>query len=221
LINKCNLQRGVRLIKYIEITLISSLALVCGLAEAQEIFEVPSTPSEVKHAKKLKPLQKFPTLTMLAQYRGEEKKGVHYLTDQEREMSLLHICDGLLCDTQGHLLNPKFSGPNKRISQFPEQPKTGDNHAVGFAIYVMDAEGKVWITFDAKVKLFHHSSLLSGKPVAAAGEMIIFQGRLYALNNRSGHYHPPPIVIKRVLQVLQSGGISTQGIFIKEYGSDF
>ena len=75
MINKCNLQRGVRLIKYIEITLISSLALVCGLAEAQEIFEVPSTPSEVKHAKKLKPLQKFPTLTMLAQYRGEEKKG--------------------------------------------------------------------------------------------------------------------------------------------------
>ena len=188
---------------------------------AQDIFDIVADSTDQGIDQHRKSQSKFPTLSMLVQYRGEDKRGVHYLDDRERAQSLLHICEGLLCDSQGQLLNPKFNGPKTRMTKFPEQPKLEETLANGFAIYVMDHTGKIWVSFNAQVKKFHHSSLLSGQPVAAAGEMIIFQGRIYAINNRSGHYHPPPIVIKRVLQVLKSSGVSTQGILIKEYGSDF
>ena len=70
----------------------------------------------------------------------------------------------------------------------------------------MNAKGELWLSFESKAHYFHHSSLLAGEAIAAAGEMIIFKGRLLAINNQSGHYNPPPIVLKRVLKVLESKG---------------
>lgn len=221
LISTCNLQSGQRLSKCYALCLIAMLTLNPNSLAAQEIFDVSKSSTGRVIDQQSQSIRTFPTLSMLVQYRGEEHKGVHYLNDEERDLSLLHICDGLLCDSQGHLLNPKFVGPRTRMTSFPEQPKADKTLALGFAIYVMDATGKIWVSFGAKVNKFHHSSFLKGQPVAAAGEMIIFQGRIYAINNRSGHYHPPPVVIKRVLQTLKSNGVSTQGILIKEYGSDF
>ena len=191
-----------------------------SLGHCQEIFEMQPSSAQTTIAH-LKRSNHFPTLSMLAQYRGEEKKGVRYLTHKEQQAHLLHICDGLLCDVQGLPLNSKFTGPKEPLKVFPKFLEDRSAESQGYAIYVMDAKGQIYVSFEAKPKKFHHSSLLAGQAVAAAGEVIIFQGQLYAINNQSGHYQPPPIVIKRVLSVLKAGGVSTQGVLVKHFGSDF
>ena len=85
----------------------------------------------------------------------------------------------------------------------------------------MSANGELWLSFESKVHYFHHSTLLAGQPIAAAGEMIIFQGKLFAINNQSGHYHPPPIVLKRVLKVLKAKGVNIKDLLVKTFGADF
>ena len=191
---------------------------------AQEIFELGSSAELSKNIKgvpqKREPF-KFPTLKILKKYEGEQHQGVLYLSTIQREKYRVHFCEQRLCDRHGQVLNPKHKGPKQAFTSFPVQQKEIENDQQGLAIFVMDSQGELWLSFEAKAKYFHHSSLLAGGPVAAAGEMIIFQGKLYGINNQSGHYQPPPIVIKRVLSVLHAKGIDTQDILIKKFGSDF
>lgn len=211
-----------------------SLALIFGFsfqsAKAQEIFELDSEPAVKKQAQGLQEVKKqaiqaFPTIDLLEQYQGESARGVRYLNSEERKQYLLHVCGALLCDQHGKAINHQTPAPAHKLTQFPETLSKSkeklDFYKLGVAIYVMNQAGEIWLSFDAQPKVFHHSTLLAGQAVAAAGEMVIFEGRLYAINNRSGHYQPPPIVIKRVLSVLESKGISTQDILIQRLGSDF
>ena len=161
-------------------------------------------------------------LPLLDTYHGEEQRGVKYLTSNERAQARLYVADGLLLDFNKIPLNQKHNRPHtESLSSFPEQPPRALALERGFAIYVMDAEGQISISFEAEPHRFHHSSLAAGAPIAAAGEMIIFAGKLYAINNRSGHYRPPPLALERVLKVLTQMGVSLDGVLIKRYGSDF
>ena len=192
--------------------------------QAQEVFELGSSAKSLKKMreipKRYEPF-KFPTLKILQKYEGEQHQGVLYLSTTQREKYRVHFCEQRLCDRHGQVLNPKHKGPKQALASFPVQQKEIGNDQQGLAIFVMDAQGELWLSFEAKAKYFHHSSLLAGGPVAAAGEMIVFQGKLYGINNQSGHYQPPPLVIKRVLSVLHAKGIDTQDILIKKFGSDF
>lgn len=55
-------------------------------------------------------------------------------------------------------------------------------------IYVMSSTGVIYFREGHNPYEFHHSSFLAGAPVAAAGEIIIENGRIVMVNNRSGHY---------------------------------
>lgn len=64
------------------------------------------------------------------------------------------------------------------------------NHSgKGWAIFVMDDEGRIYAG-SHKVGRFHHSSFLAGADVAAAGELKVADGEVRQVTNKSGHYHP-------------------------------
>lgn len=196
------------------------------LSHAQELFEISgdqgdSSPQVVAVSHQGSEKALFPSLAMLAQYRGEEKKGVKYYSELERQNYRVFYCGQLLCDLQGVPLNSGVKPPSTRPSTFPKLEEGLNQRAVGLGIYVMDDRGELWVSFEAKPRVLHHSSLLAGAPVSAAGEMLIFNGVLYGINNYSGHYQPPPIVIERVLSILKSHEIPTTGLLIKRFGSDF
>ena len=225
LIRLANLQWRALLIKYIQkslryflIFLSLSLFLKPSIY-AQDIFEIDDSSAS---ASKRTNDHRFPTLGLVEKYKGEEKKGVLYLNAEQRESYRVYFCKGLLCDHKEQLLNPKYPGPKSLTKPFAntDQQKT-NNTQRGLAIYVMNARGEIWLSFDSKDHYFHHSTLLAGQPIAAAGEMIIFQGKLYAINNQSGHYQPPPIILKRVLSVLENKGVDIKDVLVKKYGADF
>jgi len=49
----------------------------------------------------------------------------------------------------------------------------------------------------------HHTSFLSGQPVAAAGEIEVSAGRIVAVSNASGHYQPQPGYLLQFLLALR------------------
>ena len=225
LIRFANLQWRALLIKYIQkslrlfLILLSSSLFLNPSIHAQDVFEIDYSSAS---ASKRTDDHSFPTLDLIEKYKGEEKKGVLYLNAEQRESYRVYFCKELLCDQKEQPLNPEHLGPKSLIKPFSntdQQKQT--NLQRGLAIYVMNAKGEIWLSFDSKDHYFHHSTLLAGQPIAAAGEMIIFQGKLYAINNQSGHYQPPPIVLKRVLSVLENKGVSIKGVLVKKYGADF
>jgi len=57
-------------------------------------------------------------------------------------------------------------------------------------IFVVDKEGSIYAGFK-ETGVFHHSSFLSGAPVAMAGTLTIHStGQLIGMSNASGHYQP-------------------------------
>ncbi|QGN46335.1 hypothetical protein ACN26Y_08645 [Micromonospora sp. WMMD558] len=60
----------------------------------------------------------------------------------------------------------------------------------GQAIFVMDRNGNIYASTYQKVGDFHHSTLGNGQPVAAAGELVVRDGRVQLATARSGHYQP-------------------------------
>jgi len=71
-------------------------------------------------------------------------------------------------------------------------------------MFVALASGAIYIRVDDP-DIFHHD-LAGNAPVVAAGEMFFTDGRLLSINNRSGHYRPPPKCLRIVLSLLRSKG---------------
>ena len=140
---------------------------------------------------------------ILPRYQGEElgpRATIRYITDEnERAAMKLYVHNGLLTDQQGRLLDPA-------TDQFPRRD--------GLAIYVMDLQKQIFISFDHEQNRFHHSSILAGQPVLAAGDMTIVQGRLLELSNSSGHYRPAPQSLNLVIQQLRSLGVAMESVKI-------
>ena len=57
-------------------------------------------------------------------------------------------------------------------------------------IYVMDLQGRIYISYEKSTGYFHHSSLVGGESVAAAGEITVIDGEVMRINRSSGHYQP-------------------------------
>ena len=58
------------------------------------------------------------------------------------------------------------------------------------AIFVMNADGRIFASNDVVPGEFHHSTLSGGGPVAAAGELSVRNGRVQFVTAASGHYRP-------------------------------
>ncbi|MDO9181743.1 MAG: hypothetical protein Q7U04_05015 [Bacteriovorax sp.] len=85
-------------------------------------------------------------------------------------------------------------------------------------IYVMDATGEIFIQPESIVGKIHHSSILAGKPVAAAGEITVEKGIIKYIDRNSGHYRPSAEKYKQVLDELESQGVVLSKDAIKNRG---
>lgn len=165
----------------------------------------------------------YKTLRLLAKYLEEEKEGVHYFRGKDQKFYHVTFKDGLLYQRK-QLVNASYSPPkdlNTNIQIPSNQPLPVDAKKSGYAIYVMDAQGEFYLSFEGQKGKFHHSSFLAGQPVACAGEMIIFQGKIFLINNQSGHYQPPPLALDQALDSLKKHGIDLEKIKVDRYGFDF
>jgi hypothetical protein len=84
----------------------------------------------------------------------------------------------------------------------------------GFAIFVMDGDGRVYAG-QHRVGLFHHSSFLGGAEVAAAGELKVENGKLKEVTAKSGHYEPTPKHTRQLLAVLHEHNVPLHGVQVK------
>jgi len=82
---------------------------------------------------------------------------------------------------------------------------------VGFGIFVMGSNGKIYAG-DHRIGLFHHSSLLAGGAVAGAGELKVIGGALKWITNKSGHYTPTAAQTIQVLAELQRRGVDLAAV---------
>jgi hypothetical protein len=80
------------------------------------------------------------------------------------------------------------------------------------AIFVVDELGDFYASTEQALGSFHHSSLSSGKPVAAAGEIEVKAGKLIRISDRSGHYFPPRMLTERAIARLSAMGVKMDGV---------
>lgn len=142
----------------------------------------------------------YQTVRMLTKYEGEEVAGGYYVTAVkhydavQREAYRISIEDGLFIDAHGLPVDWKRS-------EF-----TDEYGAALLALFVMDACGRIYLTYHHEVGIVQHSSFLSGMPIASGGEALIVEGRLLLLNNSSGHYRPRTVIASQVLHRLKAMG---------------
>ena len=149
----------------------------------------------------------YETKAMDSQFVGEETgirwggKKVKYLSEAERASMEVFVENGKLVDKAGKLLDTSSAS-----SVF--------GGGEGKAIFVMDRNGRIFMSSFQKPGVFHHSSFLGGKPVAAAGEITISNGRLVGLTARSGHYRPSISLVNQAKAELGARGVDVSKIEI-------
>ena len=137
---------------------------------------------------------RYTRYTLLSKYRGEQSLGVKYFSPKERESLSVSVRDGLLIDHRGEPLDAHLDD------------KSNANRT-GKAIYVISIDGLLWVCFDQRYGFIHHSSLLAGAPVLAAGELVLDQGQLLSISNSSGHYKPDMESLDVALKILKTMGV--------------
>ncbi|HEY4358736.1 MAG TPA: hypothetical protein VGN16_23515 [Acidobacteriaceae bacterium] len=105
-------------------------------------------------------------------------------------MKYMSAQEAALCELRfdgGTLLNPK-----------------GERYSTGmkWEIFVMDRNAHFYIGTHIPSRL-HHSSFLSGGPVKCAGELMVTDGVLVGISDRSGHYRPDSAHIITLLRTLK------------------
>ncbi len=72
-----------------------------------------------------------------------------------------------------------------------------------------------WAPNQKNVEGFHHSSFAHNKDVAAAGEILVQNGRLRWVSNASGHYMPGPGTLVYLLNELVEQGVDLSDVFVQ------
>jgi hypothetical protein len=151
-------------------------------------------------------------LQHLEEYRESNLRLTKHFTEEERENSKVNF------DEQGRAIGKTVKNPDGTVSG-PEGPlsgsaefvmsKTGQMHQFQAAHPETDVEGTNPFTGKPakQVVSTHHSSVLAGEEVAAAGEMTLnYQGYLEKISNKSGHYRPGATKVIQLLEELARQG---------------
>lgn len=83
---------------------------------------------------------------------------------------------------------------------------TGHDHKNPKAIFVMGKYGEIYASNSHPVFLFHHSSFFSGGEVAAAGELVVSNGKIKEMTSCSGHYRPTDAITRQAIDSLSKQG---------------
>lgn len=78
----------------------------------------------------------------------------------------------------------------------------------GAAIFVMSEDGTIYVSKKHEPMVFHHSSFLAGGSVASAGELVVENGKLVEMSNKSGHYKLEKKLNEQLITELENKGIS-------------
>jgi hypothetical protein len=82
-----------------------------------------------------------------------------------------------------------------------------DSHG-GRAIYVIDMKGEIYVALKPSDGYIHHSTLTGGRPVLAAGQIVLREGKVEVIDLASGHYRPNPCALNEVDKVLRARGVA-------------
>lgn len=116
---------------------------------------------------------------------------VNYYDVVSRYSLQLHVEDGLIYNSRRELFDTSEA----------DYGHTGRN-----AIFVMDPVGRIYASNKHPVFLLHHSSMLAGNPVAAAGELSVIQGVIKKASSCSGHYRQSIVLTKQIKPALRRVG---------------
>jgi hypothetical protein len=83
------------------------------------------------------------------------------------------------------------------------------------AIFVVNAQGEIYASTYQEKGYFHHSSLANGQPVAAAGELVVENGKLISISNQSGHYKPGDNETMQLVDSLRGQGLDVTGVHVE------
>lgn len=119
---------------------------------------------------------------------------VIYYNKTQRSTMQLVVHNNLLYNSIGELFDTSHASSSSLQGVQPS------------AIYVMDFDGKIYASNVNILGLFHHSTLLAGAPVAAAGGMIVKNGIIQNITNCSGHYRPSSVSFSQIKEALNQMG---------------
>lgn len=120
-------------------------------------------------------------------------RAVQYLSSVERQSYRLRVENGVVFDAHGRHFDT--AGASTLLS------------GAGRAIFVMGPEGDLYASNYQRQGLFHHSTFFAGAPIAAAGELVVDNGRIILATDLSRHYAPPPEHLDQCLRVLEHRGV--------------
>lgn len=120
-----------------------------------------------------------------------------FFDEARREMARLTVHDGRLVDADGL----PFSSVADSVWS-----------AVIPSIWVMDRRGNLYATNRHVTADIHHGVLAGGAEVAGAGEMVVVDGRLLSISNRSAAYRSTLEMLQGVARVLGQDGLDLEGV---------
>jgi hypothetical protein len=143
---------------------------------------------------------------------------VKYFTPEElKAYEVTAGPDGLLRRADGSLLDTRVRADGKQVNK----P----------AIFVMDAEGRIYVYQGPKIEfppydfyvlgdpqsgdLVKHSSLTGGLAAPSAGQIKVVEGQVLYLDPQSGHYRPPLRYFEQIKTELKRRGVSLDGAEIQ------
>jgi hypothetical protein len=85
------------------------------------------------------------------------------------------------------------------------------------AIWAMGPAGRLYVSSIQQPGLFNHSSFLAGGSVICAGEIIIIDGKIKYISNRSGHYRPPDKTLDIAIDKLREQGVKLDPALVLKY----
>ncbi|GAB2914935.1 RHS repeat-associated core domain-containing protein [Rheinheimera gaetbuli] len=143
----------------------------------------------------------YETKDILSKYKGEDNpsfsrrwntpKVVSYLSEKQKIEFELDVIDGLIVKkSTGELFD------------------TADTDTYwGQAIFVMDSVGRIFASVYQEAGIFHHSSLIGGEAVAAAGTFEVSHGMLLEVSNQTGHYETSQELNNQFFDELEKRGV--------------
>jgi hypothetical protein len=81
----------------------------------------------------------------------------------------------------------------------------------GVAIFVYGTDGQLYLGSHVTGE-FHHTSFLGGKPVVAAGEMMVVKGTIKMISAKTGHYWTPLSQLHKFAQEVRPPAIADEAI---------
>jgi hypothetical protein len=106
---------------------------------------------------------------------------------------------------------------DKKYALYKDLTDTRDAQGSLPAIWAMDPTGRLFVCSTPQPGIFNHSSFLGGGSVICAGEIIIIDGKITFINNRSGHYKPPDEALINAIDKLRDQGVKLDPALVLQY----